>query len=92
MLNTGGKYDSKAFKKSVGLNGVGVKAVNALSSRFEVRSYRDGKVRIATFSKYLLTDERRPPKKTTELISSSEPDNTLFLNYFQARIYRDHAP
>ena len=51
VLNTGGKYDSKAFKKSVGLNGVGVKAVNALSSRFEVRSYRDGKVRIATFSK-----------------------------------------
>ena len=48
VLNTGGKYDSKAFKKSVGLNGVGVKAVNALSSRFEVRSYRDGKVRIAT--------------------------------------------
>lgn len=43
VLNTGGKYDSKAFKKSVGLNGVGVKAVNALSSRFEVRSYRDGK-------------------------------------------------
>ena len=58
MLNTGGKYDSKAFKKSVGLNGVGVKAVNALSSRFEVRSYREGKVRIATFSKGdLLTDE-----------------------------------
>ena len=51
MLNTGGKYDSKAFKKSVGLNGVGVKAVNALSSSFEVRSYRDGKVRTATFSK-----------------------------------------
>ena len=45
VLNTGGKYDSKAFKKSVGLNGVGVKAVNALSSRFEVRSYREGKVR-----------------------------------------------
>ena len=42
VLNTGGKYDSKAFKKSVGLNGVGVKAVNALSSRFEVRSYREG--------------------------------------------------
>ena len=40
VLNTGGKYDSKAFKKSVGLNGVGVKAVNALSSRFEVKSYR----------------------------------------------------
>src|SRR5574344_2347255 len=41
VLNTGGKYDSKAFKKSVGLNGVGIKAVNALSCRFEVRSYRD---------------------------------------------------
>ena len=49
-LNTGGKYDSKAFKKSVGLNGVGIKAVNALSSRFEVRSYREGKVRIACLS------------------------------------------
>ncbi len=48
-LNTGGKYDSKAFKKSVGLNGVGIKAVNALSSRFEVRSYRDGKVRAVVF-------------------------------------------
>ena len=45
VLNTGGKYDSKAFKKSVGLNGVGVKAVNALSTHFEVASYRDGKVR-----------------------------------------------
>ena len=62
VLNTGGKYDSKAFKKSVGLNGVGVKAVNALSSRFEVRSYRDGKVRIATFSKgNLQTDVTQEP-------------------------------
>ena len=51
MLNTGGKYDSKAFKKSVGLNGVGVKAVNALSSHFEVRSYRDGKVRELVFER-----------------------------------------
>ena len=48
MLNTGGKYDSKAFKKSVGLNGVGLKAVNALSTHFEVRSYREGVVRAAT--------------------------------------------
>lgn len=52
-LNTGGKYDSKAFKKSVGLNGVGIKAVNALSSRFEVRSYREGKVRIAIFERVI---------------------------------------
>lgn len=58
VLNTGGKYDSKAFKKSVGLNGVGVKAVNALSSRFEVRSFRDGKVRIATFSKGELQNDK----------------------------------
>ena len=58
VLNTGGKYDSKAFKKSVGLNGVGVKAVNALSSHFEVRSYRDGKVRTATFEKGEMTSDK----------------------------------
>lgn len=51
MLNTGGKYDSKAFKKSVGLNGVGLKAVNALSSRFEAHSFRDGQVRRTVFEK-----------------------------------------
>ena len=51
ILNTGGKYDSKAFQKSIGLNGVGTKAVNALSNRFEVRSYRDGVVRTAVFEK-----------------------------------------
>ena len=82
MLNTGGKYDSKAFKKSVGLNGVGVKAVNALSSRFEVRSYRDGKVRIATFSKgELLTDETQNTEEDNGTYIFFEPDNTLFLNY-----------
>ena len=57
MLNTGGKYDSKAFKKSVGLNGVGVKAVNALSSRFEVKSYRDGKVRALAFERGVLQSD-----------------------------------
>ena len=57
VLNTGGKYDSKAFKKSVGLNGVGVKAVNALSSRFEVKSYRDGKVRHLVFEKGVLKSD-----------------------------------
>lgn len=82
MLNTGGKYDSKAFKKSVGLNGVGVKAVNALSSHFEVRSYRDGKVRIATFSKgNLLTDETQNTEEENGTYIFFEPDNTLFLNY-----------
>ncbi|MCR5050503.1 MAG: type IIA DNA topoisomerase subunit B [Paludibacteraceae bacterium] len=57
MLNTGGKYDSKAFKKSVGLNGVGTKAVNALSSYFCVESYRDGKTRRAEFAKGRLTND-----------------------------------
>ena len=81
-LNTGGKYDSKAFKKSVGLNGVGIKAVNALSSRFEVRSYRDGKVRIATFSKgELLTDETQNTEEDNGTYIFFEPDATLFLNY-----------
>ncbi len=82
VLNTGGKYDSKAFKKSVGLNGVGIKAVNALSSRFEVRSYRDGKVRIADFVKGELRSDRT--EDTEELNGTFiffEPDNTLFLNY-----------
>ena len=57
VLNTGGKYDSKAFKKSVGLNGVGVKAVNALSANFEVRSFRENKVRRASFSQGELLDD-----------------------------------
>ncbi len=82
MLNTGGKYDSKAFKKSVGLNGVGVKAVNALSSRFEVRSHRDGEMRRATFEKGLLTGEcSEPTQDENGTYIYFEPDNTLFKNY-----------
>ena len=82
VLNTGGKYDSKAFKKSVGLNGVGVKAVNALSSRFEVRSYRDGMVRTATFEKGIITsDNTEPTDDENGTYIFFEPDNTLFLNY-----------
>ena len=82
VLNTGGKYDSKAFKKSVGLNGVGVKAVNALSSHFEVRSYRDGQVRSASFEKGVLKSDKT--EVTTDENGTYiyfEPDNTLFLNY-----------
>ncbi len=82
VLNTGGKYDSKAFKKSVGLNGVGVKAVNALSSHFEVRSYRGGKVRKATFERGVMTSditEKTQDESGTYIFF--EPDNTLFLNY-----------
>ena len=82
VLNTGGKYDSKAFKKSVGLNGVGVKAVNALSSHFEVRSFRDGQVRSATFEKGILqSDKTEPTDDENGTYIFFEPDNSLFLNY-----------
>ena len=81
-LNTGGKYDSKAFKKSVGLNGVGLKAVNALSSRFEVASYRDGKMRKASFEKgQLVSDITEDSTEENGTSIFFEPDNTLFLNY-----------
>ena len=82
VLNTGGKYDSKAFKKSVGLNGVGVKAVNALSSHFEVKSYREGKVRHLVFEKgELKSDTTADTEDETGTYIFFEPDNTLFLNY-----------
>ena len=78
VLNTGGKYDSKAFKKSVGLNGVGVKAVNALSAHFEASSYRDGKVRTVVFEKGNLisdnTADAGPEETGTRILF--EPDNT----------------
>lgn len=82
MLNTGGKYDSKAFKKSVGLNGVGVKAVNALSAKFEVKSFREEKVRHLWFEKGELKDDKTS-KSTDEngTFIYFEPDNTLFKNY-----------
>ena len=81
-LNTGGKYDSKAFKKSVGLNGVGTKAVNALSSEFRIESYREGKVRKAWFEKGTLkTDVTEDSDEENGTLISFEPDDTLFLNY-----------
>ncbi|MBP7984216.1 MAG: type IIA DNA topoisomerase subunit B [Bacteroidaceae bacterium] len=81
-LNTGGKYDSKAFKKSVGLNGVGIKAVNALSINFEVRSYRDGKVRKAVFQRGLPKgDVTEPTEDESGTYIHFEPDATLFKNY-----------
>lgn len=81
-LNTGGKYDSKAFKKSVGMNGVGIKAVNFLSSKFEVRSYRDGKVRSALFEKGILkTDKTVETQDENGTYISFTPDSSLFLNY-----------
>jgi len=82
VLNTGGKYDSKAFKKSVGLNGVGVKAVNALSSHFVVKSYRDGKVRELSFEKGVKKSDKT--SKSDDENGTSiyfEPDGTLFKGY-----------
>lgn len=82
VLNTGGKYDTKAFKKSVGLNGVGVKAVNALSSHFEVKSYREGKVRALVFERgKLISDNTEPSQDENGTYIFFEPDNTLFKNY-----------
>jgi topoisomerase-4 subunit B len=82
ILNTSGKFDSKAFKKSIGLNGVGVKAVNALSKHFEVHSYRDGKVRRATFEYgELKNDVTEPSSDENGTYIYFEPDDTKFLNY-----------
>jgi topoisomerase-4 subunit B len=83
ILNTGGKYDSKAFKKSVGLNGIGTKAVNALSSFFVVESYREGSVKRATFSCGKLVSEE-PLKPTTEANGTRvdfTPDESIFGAY-----------
>ena len=82
MLNTGGKYDSKAFKKSVGLNGVGLKAVNALSCHFEAHSYRDGQVRKTVFEKgMLVSDVTEETQDENGTYIYFEPDATLFKHY-----------
>jgi len=82
-MNTGAKYDSKVFKKSVGLNGVGIKAVNALSSRFNIKSFRDGQVKAVDFSRgEIITDF--PIEPTTEpngVLTTFYPDEELFGNY-----------
>ncbi len=82
QLNTGGKYDSKAFKKSVGMNGVGIKAVNFLSSHFEARSYRDGQVRRVVFERGILqSDVTEPSQDENGTYIFFEPDVELFKNY-----------
>ncbi len=84
IMNTGGKYDSKAFKKSVGLNGVGTKAVNALSSKFAVQSFREGLTRRAEFEKGIITsDSGILEDKSTErgTYVYFEPDDSMFDNY-----------
>lgn len=82
-INTGGKYDSKAFKKSVGLNGVGTKAVNALSERFQVTSIRDGEEKTAYFEQGNLIDDRKVAKSTERngTYINFTPDQSIFKNY-----------
>ena len=82
-INTGGKYDSKAFQKSVGLNGVGTKAVNALSSHFMVQSYRDGRTKKAEFEQGVLVNDM-PEVETTQRNGTAVvfyADDTIFRNY-----------
>ncbi|MBP1638233.1 MAG: topoisomerase type subunit region 2 domain protein [Bacteroidetes bacterium] len=82
VMNTGGKFDSQAFKKSVGLNGVGTKAVNALSSKFMIQSFRDGKSRRAEFEQgILLNEETADIKAENGTLVIFEPDKLLFQNY-----------
>ncbi len=81
-INTGGKYDSKAFQKSVGLNGVGTKAVNALAASFVVQSYRAGRTRIAEFSNgELLKDEEKDTTQRNGTAVTFVPDELIFRNF-----------
>jgi topoisomerase-4 subunit B len=91
-INTGAKYDSKAFQKSVGLNGVGTKAVNALSQYFKVTAFRDGKERTAEFEKGELIKEHKETKSTEPngTFVSFIPDETVFRNYHFIHEYLDN--
>ncbi|MFM9028566.1 MAG: ATP-binding protein, partial [Bacteroidota bacterium] len=82
-INTGGKYDSKAFQKSVGLNGVGTKAVNALSSFFKVQAVREGRTKIAEFSQGEIKKEEREKScdEKNGTLMSFMPDESIFRNY-----------
>ena len=82
-INTGGKYDSAAFQKSVGLNGVGTKAVNALSDRFVVQSFREGKTKLAEFERGIITSDPRAKKSDEKegTLISFEPDGSVFKKF-----------
>ena len=82
-INTGGKYDSKAFKKSVGLNGVGTKAVNALSDYFMVQAFRDGKTKRAEFNQGNLENDHKISSASdgNGTLTVFKPDSSIFKNY-----------
>lgn len=90
-INTGAKYDSGAFQKSVGLNGVGTKAVNALSNYFKVQAFRDGQTKLAEFKKGILSNDPKPTKtaeKNGTLVEFA-PDETMFKHYHFIPEYLD---
>ena len=91
-INTGAKYDSKAFQKSVGLNGVGTKAVNALSNYFKVTAFRDGKEKTAEFERGELTLEHKETKTTEEngTLVTFVPDDKIFKNFHFVQEYLDN--
>ncbi|MEP3390447.1 MAG: DNA topoisomerase IV subunit B [Reichenbachiella sp.] len=91
-INTGGKYDSSAFQKSVGLNGVGTKAVNALSTYFKVQSFREGETKLAEFNTGELTNDAKIAKTSERngTLIAFEPDNTVFKNYHFIPEYLDN--
>lgn len=91
-INTGAKYDSKAFQKSVGLNGVGTKAVNALSSKFLVKAVRDGKEKTAEFSQGILVKEHKETKSSEDngTLVSFIPDESIFRNFKFVHEYLDN--
>src|SRR6478609_982657 len=91
-INTGAKYDSKAFQKSVGLNGVGTKAVNALSNYFKVTAYREGKEKTAEFEKGVLVKEHKEiaTKEQNGTLVTFTPDNSIFKNYHFVQEHLDN--
>ena len=91
-INTGAKYDSKAFQKSVGLNGVGTKAVNALSDYFKVTAYREGKEKTAEFAKGVLTKEHQEntTKEENGTFVTFIPDEVIFKNFHFVQEYLDN--
>ncbi len=90
-INTGGKYDSGAFQKSVGLNGVGTKAVNALSTYFKVQSYRDGKTKLAEFERGVITNDAKETSSSGRngTLIVFKPDETIFKHYHFIPQYLD---
>jgi topoisomerase-4 subunit B len=91
-MNTGAKYDSKAFQKSVGLNGVGTKAVNALSNSFKVTAFRDGKEKTAEFERGVLSKEHKETttKEENGTLVTFIPDDTIFKNFHFVQEYLDN--